>query len=171
MNWMIDRAGLIAGFVDDTDVTTLDVTDLTPGALENFLKSLLPALQELAFNIIAALIIFAVGRRLIAFLLKVLDKFLGHTGIDVGVSKFIVSAARMMLYVFLIVMVSNLTDTIKKANAIIDGSTNAAAGAKEKIDNASNAVKGRVSKVTGIVSGVVSTGTQVAGKVIDKVVK
>ena len=105
MNWMIDRAGLIAGFVDDTDVTTLDVTDLTPGALENFLKSLLPALQELAFNIIAALIIFAVGRRLIAFLLKVLDKFLGHTGIDVGVSKFIVSAARMMLYVFMIVMV------------------------------------------------------------------
>jgi hypothetical protein len=76
-----------------------------------------------------------------------------------------------VLVVFLIVLVSNLTDTIKKTNAIIDGSTSAAAGAKEKIDNASNAVKESVSKVTGAASGVVSVGTRVAGKVIDKVVK
>ena len=79
--------------------------------------------------------------------------------------------ALIVLVVFLIVMVSNLTDTIKKANAIIDGGTSAAAGAKEKIDNASNAVKEGVSKVTGSASGVVAVGTQVAGKVIDKVVK
>ena len=105
MNWMIGYTGLITGCADDTDVATLDVTDLTPGALESFLKSLVPSLQELAFNIVAALIIFAVGRRLIAFLTKLLDKFLSHAGFDVGVSKFMVSAARTLLYVFLIVMV------------------------------------------------------------------
>ena len=79
--------------------------------------------------------------------------------------------ALIVLVVFLIVMVSNLTDTIKKANAIIDGGTSAAAGAKKKIDNVSDTVKGSVSKVTGIASGVVSTGTQIAGKVVDKVAK
>lgn len=79
--------------------------------------------------------------------------------------------ALIVLVVFLIVLVSNLTDTIKKTNAIIDGGTNAAAGAKEKMDNAAEAVKGGVSKVTGAASGVVSVGTQVAGKVIDKVIK
>ena len=64
--------------------------------------------------------------------------------------------------VFLIVLVSNLTDTVKKANAIIDGSTSVVQrGAKAKIDNASDAVKGSTKKVTGIVSGVISTSTQI----------
>ena len=40
--------------------------------------------------------------------------------------------ALIVLVVFLIVLVSNATDTIKKANAIIDGGTSAAHGAKEK---------------------------------------
>ena len=39
------------------------------------------------------------------------------------------------------------------------------------MDNAAEAVKGGVSKVTGAASGVVSLGTQIAGKVIDKVIK
>ena len=88
-----------------------------------------------------------------------------------GVLIGILLIALIVLVVFLIVMVSNLTDTIKKANAIIDGGTNAAVGAKEKIDNVSETVKGGVSKVTGVASGVVSAGTQVASKVIDKVIK
>ena len=79
--------------------------------------------------------------------------------------------ALIVLVVFLIVLVANVTDTIKKANAIIDGGTSAAAGAKEKMDNVSEAVKGGVTKATGIASGVVSTGTKIAGKVLDKVVK
>ena len=79
--------------------------------------------------------------------------------------------ALIVLVVFLIVLVSNLTDTIKKANAIIDGGTNAAVSAKGKIDNVSETVKGGVSRVTGVASGVASVGAQVAGKVIDKVVK
>lgn len=88
-----------------------------------------------------------------------------------GVLIGILLIALIVLVVFLIVMVSNLTDTIKKANAIIDGGTNAAAGAKEKMDNAAEAVKGGVSKATGVASTVVATGTKIAGKVIDKVVK
>lgn len=79
--------------------------------------------------------------------------------------------ALIVLVVFLIVLVSNLTDTIKKTNAIIDGGTNAAVGAKEKMDNVSETVKGSVAKVTDAASGVVSVGTKVAGKVMDKVIK
>ena len=79
--------------------------------------------------------------------------------------------ALIVLVIFLIVLVSNLTDTIKKTNAIIDGGTNAAVGAKTKIDNTSEKIKGSVSKVTDAASGVVSVGTQVAGKVLDKVIK
>ena len=94
-----------AALVDDGDVTTIEASDLTPGALENFLRSLAPSLQKLAFNIVVALVIFLVGRKLIKLLLGLLDKFLGHTSIDTGISSFLMSASRVLLYVFLIFMV------------------------------------------------------------------
>ena len=75
--------------------------------------------------------------------------------------------ALIVLVVFLIVLVANVTDTIKKTNAIIDGGTNAAAGAAEKVHNASEKVKEGASKVTGIAA----MGAQTAGKILDKVIK
>ena len=75
--------------------------------------------------------------------------------------------ALILLVVFLIVLVANVTDTIKKTNAIIDGGTNAAAGAAEKVHNASEKVKEGASKVTGIAA----MGAQTAGKILDKVIK
>ena len=75
--------------------------------------------------------------------------------------------ALIVLVVFLIVLIANVTDTIKKANAIIDGGTNAAAGAKEKMDHVSGIVKEGASKVT----GVASVGVKAAEKVLDKVIK
>ena len=84
-----------------------------------------------------------------------------------GVLIGILLIALIVLVVFLIVLVANVTDTIKKANAIIDGGTNAAVSAKEKVDSVSAVVKDGASKVT----GVASVGVQAAGKVIDKVIK
>ena len=85
------------------------------------------------------------------------------TGVLIG----ILLIALIVLVVFLIVLVANVTDTIKKTNAIIDGGTSAAAGAKEKVDNVSSAVKEGASKVT----GAASVGAQAAGKLLDKVIK
>ena len=72
-----------------------------------------------------------------------------------------------VLLIALIVLVSNVTDTIKKTNAIIDGGTNAAVGAKEKVHNASEKVKEGASKV----SGIAAMGANAAGKILDKVIK
>lgn len=74
--------------------------------------------------------------------------------------------ALIVLVIFLIVMVSNLTDTIKKANAIIDGGTNAAAGAKEKVDNVSGKIKEGAAKVGSVASLGISAGQKIVGKVI-----
>ena len=74
--------------------------------------------------------------------------------------------ALIVLVVFLIVMVANLTDTIKKANAIIDGSTAAAGTAKAKVDDVSASVKEGVSKVKGVASEGVNVVTGLIGKVI-----
>ena len=95
----------LRGWTDDGDLPNLDVTELTPSNLEKLFASVMPALQKLIFNIIIALIIYIIGRKLIGFLLKLLDKFLKHTSIDTGVSTFLMSAAKVILYVVLVFMV------------------------------------------------------------------
>ena len=95
----------LRGWTDDGELPNIDVTELTPSNLEKLMASIMPALQTLIFNIIVALIIYIIGRKLISFLLKLLDKFLKHTSIDVGVSNFLMSVARVLLYVFLVFMI------------------------------------------------------------------
>ena len=75
--------------------------------------------------------------------------------------------ALIVLVVFLIVMVANVTDTIKKANAILDGGTSAAKSAKDKVDNANAFVKEKASFATGFAK----TGAKTAEKLIGKVIK
>ena len=87
----MNYSAYLRGWTDDGDLPNLDVTELTPSNLEKLLTSIMPALQTLIFNIIVALIIYIIGRKLISFLLKLLDKFLKHTSIDVGVSNFLMS--------------------------------------------------------------------------------
>ena len=92
---------LMRAWTETPEVPTIDPTDLTPSTLEKVLETLAPSLQKLVFNVVISLIIFVVGRKLIDVLLKLLSKFLDHTSIDVGVTKFLMSAARMFLYVVL----------------------------------------------------------------------
>ena len=101
----MNYSAYLRGWTDDGDLPNLDVTELTPSNLEKLLTSIMPALQTLIFNIIVALIIYIIGKKLISFLLKLLDKFLKHTSIDVGVSNFLMSVARVLLYVFLVFMI------------------------------------------------------------------
>ena len=96
---------LIRAFTETPETPTIDPSDLTPGALQQFLQSITPSLTKLVFNIVISIIIFFIGKKLIGFLLKLLDKFLAKTSIDVGVAKFLSSAARTCMYAILIFMI------------------------------------------------------------------
>ena len=96
---------LIRAFTETPETPTIDPSDLTPGALQQLLQSITPSLTKLVFNIVISIIIFFIGKKLIGFLLKLLDKFLAKTSIDVGVSKFLSSAARTCMYAILIFMI------------------------------------------------------------------
>ena len=89
------------GYVGEAGSTVIEETEESLSTLQEFLKSIAPSLQTLLFNIIASIVIYIVGKKLIAIALKILEKFLSHTNIDVGVSKFLLSAARMAMYVLL----------------------------------------------------------------------
>ena len=101
----MDSLILMRALTETPEVPTIDPSDLTPGALQQFFQSITPSLTKLLFNIIVSIIIFLIGRKLIGFLLKLLDKFLAKTSIDVGVSKFLLSAARTCMYAILIFMI------------------------------------------------------------------
>ena len=96
---------LIRAFTETPETPTIDPSDLTPGALQQLLQSITPSLTKLVFNIVISIIIFFIGKKLIGFILKLLDKFLAKTSMDVGVSKFLLSAARTCMYAILIFMI------------------------------------------------------------------
>jgi peptidoglycan hydrolase CwlO-like protein len=81
-----------------------------------------------------------------------------------GVLIGILLIALIVLTVFLIVMVSNLTDTIKKANAILDGSMAAVGEAKNKVESANNSVKEKAAKVTDLANSGVNAVTGLVSK-------
>jgi peptidoglycan hydrolase CwlO-like protein len=83
-----------------------------------------------------------------------------------GVLIGILLIALIVLTVYLIVMVSNLTDTIKKANAILDGSMAAAGEAKNKVESVNNSVREKASKVTGLANSGVNAAMGLVNKVI-----
>ena len=83
-----------------------------------------------------------------------------------GVLIGILLIALIVQVVFLIVLVANATDTIKKANAIIDGGTAAALSAKAKVDNVSDNVKEGAAKVGNVASVGINAGRKIVNKVI-----
>ncbi len=84
-----------------------------------------------------------------------------------GVLIGILLIATIVLVVFLIVLVTKATDTIKKINGIIDNGTDAAGTAKAKIDQVNASIK----ETAGKVSGVSKTGFSIAQKLVSKVFK
>ena len=74
--------------------------------------------------------------------------------------------ALIVLVVFLIVLVSNATDTVKKANAIIDGGTAAASSAIAKVDEATLSARQSAAKA----GGMAEKGVDLAQGLLDRFV-
>ena len=93
------------GYVSDVDTDA--VTEVVDEAgqqlstLQNFLIDAAPSIRSFIFNLIVAIIIFIVGKKLIGLAVRILERFLGRTGMDAGVSAFLVSTARALMYVLL----------------------------------------------------------------------
>ena len=84
-----------------------------------------------------------------------------------GVLIGILLIALIVLTVFLIVLVSKLTDTLKKANAIIDGGMGAATSAAEGVSNFKSDVKEKF----GFVGRLFKKGSDLVLGVANKIIK
>ena len=100
---------LAAGFVGDVDTSAVEGAVEEAGEQLSALKTLLidamPSIEHFVMNLVVAIIIYIVGKKLIGVLLKILEKAFARSGMDVGVSHFLLSTMKVLLYVFLAFMV------------------------------------------------------------------
>lgn len=73
--------------------------------LSGVLEAIMPYIRSLALNLIVCLLIYLIGRKIISVLIKTLDKMLTKSKIDVGLSRFLCSAAKVALYAVMIFMI------------------------------------------------------------------
>jgi len=73
--------------------------------LNNIKNSFLIGLQVYAWKLILAIIIWFVGKKLIHFGIKLMNKALGKTGLDTGVVKFLCSLTRFAVYIIILIQI------------------------------------------------------------------
>jgi len=90
--------------------TTTDVIEKTTDFfsvdnLKNIRDSFLAGAQQYAWKIILAIIIWVIGKRLIRFAVKIMNKALAKTGLDTGVAKFLCSLTRFAAYIIILIQI------------------------------------------------------------------
>ena len=97
-------------------------------ALFDWVQGQMPNMIGYIFNIILALVIFAIGKKLIGLVAKLLTKTFNRSNMDEGVCRFLLSIIRILLYVLLIVTIAGLLGIETTSLAAIIGSAGLAVG-------------------------------------------
>ena len=97
----------------ETVTETLTMTqrllqNMNEGFVKDALSEFLPDAFAFLWAVILALITYAIGRKVIAFLLKVMQKSMTIHGVDTGVKQFTNSVVKVILYLILVVVILNI---------------------------------------------------------------
>jgi small conductance mechanosensitive channel len=90
-----------------------EITDNLNQAVENAnkfvetLESYIPKIIGFGINLIIAVLIFAIGKIIINLLMKVINKFLQKSNIEISVQKFLDSLIKALLYFVLLIIICN----------------------------------------------------------------
>lgn len=98
----------------DTDTVTDNLAELEelqkmaePGVLKGYLEDIVPMLVDFGVRVLFALLIYLIGRKIIKWIRKILKRGLQRSNVDEGVCQFLDSAAKILLYVLLVMAVIN----------------------------------------------------------------
>lgn len=106
--------------IEDIDKKVFSLVDWIVSHIPNMLSGILLA--------IVAIIIFAIGRKLINLLVKILDKSFRKSSMDLGVIKFLNSFIRISLNIVLVVVIAGFVGLETTSLATIIGSAGLAIG-------------------------------------------
>lgn len=91
-------------------------------------KAVEPGVISFGKRLIAAVLIFVIGRIIIKMMLKICNKFFSRANIEISVSKFMMSVIRALLYLMLIIMVCSKLGIETSSFIAIIGSAGLAVG-------------------------------------------
>lgn len=79
-----------------------------PGLIRTWLEGLVPDMLNFAFQVVIAIIVYAIGAKLIKVATKMVRRSMDKAGTDEGVKQFVVPLVKYVLYVFLIFIIMGL---------------------------------------------------------------
>lgn len=98
-----------------TDITTAIMEALEknngnlsqPGKIDQMISDFLPELIAFLINVVIALILLFIGRKIIKFILKLVERSFERAGMEISLKKFLNSLIRVMLYGVLVIIVAD----------------------------------------------------------------
>lgn len=99
-----------------------------PGILRTYFENLVPDLLNFALQIVIAFIVYAIGAKLITFIVKILRKTMERRNTDLGVIQFLSAVVKYALYFILIMTILGLFGIATTSAVAVLGSCGVAVG-------------------------------------------
>lgn len=99
-----------------------------PGIIRTYFESLIPDLLNFALQVIIAIIVYAVGAKLIKMTVKIVRKTLERRNTDIGVIQFLSAVIRYSMYFVLFMVILNLFGIATTSAVAVLGSCGVAVG-------------------------------------------
>ena len=90
-----------------------------PGILRTYFQNLVPDLLNFALQVVIAVIVYAVGAKLIGLIVKIVRKTMERRNADVGVIQFLSAVVKYALYFILICSASFSTAASRNTCSIV----------------------------------------------------
>ncbi len=87
---------------------TVQETAETVQRTAQWIADIMPALRHLAFLIVECIIIYLIGRKLIKWILKIVNKAFEHRQMDLSIARFLDSLLKVVLNVILIIIIAGV---------------------------------------------------------------
>lgn len=112
--------------IEEVQATVKDLS--TPGRIEQILDEFLPKLTIFIVNLVFALLILFIGRKIIKFILKIVNRSFEKTNTDISVRKFLDSLIKAMLYAVLVMILADMVGIPTTSFVALVGSAGLAIG-------------------------------------------
>lgn len=116
----------IAEQVDELSNMTID--DVKSGVLKETLQGYIPGIIDFGINLLICLVIFAIGKKIISLIRKIVRRSLQRSSADKGVEQFVDSLLKFGLYLILIMIIGGRLGIQTTSIVTIVGSAGVAVG-------------------------------------------
>lgn len=99
-----------------------------PGIIRTYFENLVPDLLNFALQVIIAIVVYAVGAKIIKMTVKIVRKALERRNTDIGVIQFLSAVIRYSMYFILFMMILNLFGIATTSAVAVLGSCGVAVG-------------------------------------------